>query len=89
MIGDAKLVARVFGLPYFPVTPFFPWLGPLGAIPLPSKWIVEFGEPIPLADQDPEAWQDAMLVFDLTDRIRDSIQQMLYRNLMSRRNAFF
>ena len=40
-------LARLSGLPYFPITPAFPWLGPLGAIPLPSKWIVEFGEPIP------------------------------------------
>ena len=37
----------------------------------------------------PDAWQDSMLVFDLTDRIRDNIQQMLYRNLMSRRSVFF
>src|SRR5207245_4055075 len=87
MIADAKLLARLFGFPYFPVTPLFPLLGPLGAIPLPSKWIVEFGEPIVLADHEPDAWQDGMLVFNLTDRIRDSIQQMLYRNLMSRRNV--
>ena len=39
-------LARLFGLPYFPITPTFPWLGPLGLVPLPSKWIIEFGEPI-------------------------------------------
>ncbi len=89
MIGNAKFLARLGGYPYFPITPFFPWLGPLGAIPLPSKWIVEFGEPIPTDGYDEDAWQDAMLVFELTDRIRDQIQQMLYRNLMSRRSAFF
>jgi 1-acyl-sn-glycerol-3-phosphate acyltransferase len=89
MIADAKLLARVFGFPYFPITPFFPLLGPFGLIPLPSKWVIEFGEPISLDDHDPEAWQDAMLVFNLTDRIRDNIQQMLYRNLMSRRGVFF
>ncbi|MDP9343108.1 MAG: 1-acyl-sn-glycerol-3-phosphate acyltransferase [Actinomycetota bacterium] len=89
MIGNAKLIARLGGFPYFPITPLFPWFGPLGAIPLPSKWIVEFGEPIHTEDYDEDAWQDAMLVFELTDRIRDHIQQMLYRNLMSRRSAFF
>ena len=46
MIADAKLLARTLGLPYFPITPTFPWLGPFGAIPLPSKWHIEFGEPI-------------------------------------------
>ena len=89
MIGNAKLIARLGGFPYFPITPFFPWLGPLGAIPLPSKWIIEFGEPIPTDHFEDDAWQDAMLMFNETDRIRDHIQQMLYRNLMSRRSAFF
>jgi 1-acyl-sn-glycerol-3-phosphate acyltransferase len=89
MIGDARLLARIAGFPYFPITPFFPWLGPLGAIPLPSKWIVEFGEPIETEPFGPDAWQDAMLAFELTDRIRDTIQEMLYRNLLKRRNAFW
>ncbi|MGH2556524.1 MAG: 1-acyl-sn-glycerol-3-phosphate acyltransferase [Actinomycetota bacterium] len=89
MIHNAKTLARVGGFPYFPITPFFPWLGPLGLIPLPSKWIIEFGPPIRTDQYDEDAWQDGMLVFDLTDRIRDTIQQMLYVNLMKRRGVFF
>jgi 1-acyl-sn-glycerol-3-phosphate acyltransferase len=89
MIANARLLARATRLPYFPITPFFPWLGPLGAIPLPSKWIVEFGEPIHTEDLEAEAWQDAMLVFELTDRVRDTIQQMLYTNRTRRRSVFF
>jgi hypothetical protein len=30
-----------------------------------------------------------MFVFEMTDRVRDTIQQMLYRNLMGRRSIFF
>lgn len=87
-IGDIKPLARLMGAPYFPVTPFFPWLGLLGAIPIPSKWVIEFGEPIS-TDQYPEdAWQDALFVFELTDRVRDVIQQTLYRNVMARRSVF-
>src|SRR5260370_6278416 len=37
MVADATPVARLFGLPYFPITPLWPLLGPLGVIPLPSK----------------------------------------------------
>jgi 1-acyl-sn-glycerol-3-phosphate acyltransferase len=88
MIYNAKMLARLVGFPYFPVTPTFPWLGALGLIPLPSKWIVEFGEPIHTEEMGDDAWQDAMLVFELTDRIRDTIQQMLYRNLIKRKSAF-
>jgi len=46
MLGNVKPLARLLGIPYFPVTPTFPWLGPLGLIPLPSKWLIEFGTPI-------------------------------------------
>ena len=38
-IGDIKPLARLLGAPYFPVTPTFPLLGPLGLVPLPSKWL--------------------------------------------------
>ncbi|HEU5469811.1 MAG TPA: lysophospholipid acyltransferase family protein [Actinophytocola sp.] len=85
-IGDLRPLARLFGLPYFPVTPFFPLLGPLGAIPLPSKWHIEFGEPIDTGSY-PDA-DDPMLVFNLTDQVRETIQQSLYRLLAERGNPF-
>ncbi len=87
-IGDIKLLARVLGLPYFPVTPFFPLLGALGAIPLPTKWSIEFGEPIRTDSYDPEAVDDPMLVFTLTDQVRESIQQTLYQRLSQRKSVF-
>ena len=89
MLGDLGFIARTFGFPYFPVTPTFPWLGPLGLVPFPSKWVIEFGEPIPMDDYPEDAAEDPMLVFDLSDSIRDTIQQMLYRNLKLRGSAFF
>ena len=88
MLGNAKTLARIMGLPYFPLTPTFPWLGPLGMIPLPSKWYIEFGEPIETAHYGPEAADDPMLVFELTDRVREQIQGNLYRLLMQRRSVW-
>lgn len=89
MIGNAKWLARALGVPYFPITPTFPLLGPLGLLPLPSKWIIEFGDPIPMDDYPDDAADDAMLVFDLADRVRDTIQQTIYKNLQQRKGAFF
>jgi len=89
IVANAKFLARIFGFPYFPITWQFPLLGPLGMLPLPSKWVIEFGDPIDTARYGPEAADDPMLVFELTDRVRDTIQQMLYRNLMGRRSVFF
>jgi 1-acyl-sn-glycerol-3-phosphate acyltransferase len=88
MLVDARPLARLFGFPYFPVTPTFPWLGPLGLTPLPTKWIVEFGEPIPTDEVADDAWQDPLTVFEMTDRVRDVIQQALYRNLTARRSIW-
>jgi 1-acyl-sn-glycerol-3-phosphate acyltransferase len=87
-IGDLAPLARLLGLPYFPVTPTFPLLGPLGAVPLPSKWLIEFGEPVPTAELGPDAADDPMLVFNLADQVRETIQHTLYRLLARRRNAF-
>ncbi len=89
IVGNVKTLARLFGLPYLPVTPTFPWLGPLGMVPLPSKWIIEFGEPLETADYGDGAADDPMLVFNLTDQVRETIQQTLYRLLMQRRSVFF
>ena len=89
MIANAKLLAKLFGFPYFPITPTFPLLGALGLLPLPSRWVIEFGAPIPMDDYPDDAADDPMTVFDLSDRIRDTIQQMLYTNLSKRGAAFF
>lgn len=89
MLGNAKTVARLLGLPYFPLTPTFPWLGPAGFVPLPTKWVIQFGEPIPTDGYPPEAAEDPMLVFNLTDQVRETIQHTLYELLVQRRSVFF
>jgi 1-acyl-sn-glycerol-3-phosphate acyltransferase len=88
-LGDIKPLARLLNVPYVPVTPTFPWLGPLGLVPLPSKWYIVFGEPIDTSGYDAGAADDPMLVFNLTDQVRETIQDTLYRLLLQRRSVFF
>lgn len=87
-IGEIPVLARLLGMPYFPVTPTFPWLGPAGLIPLPSKWIIEFGEPIRTDDLPEGAADDPMTILEMTDRVRETIQQGLYRVLVDRPGVF-
>jgi 1-acyl-sn-glycerol-3-phosphate acyltransferase len=89
LIAKAPALARALGLPYVPITPLFPWFGPLGIIPLPSKWIIEFGEAITTDELGPGAAEDPMIVFNITDQVRETIQQTLYALLMQRRSSFF
>jgi 1-acyl-sn-glycerol-3-phosphate acyltransferase len=89
LIAHVPALARAMGVPYFPITPLFPWLGPLGLIPLPSKWIISIGEAIATDELPPGAADDPMIVFNVTDQVRETIQQTLYSLLMQRRGAFF
>ncbi|HZC25425.1 MAG TPA: lysophospholipid acyltransferase family protein [Actinopolymorphaceae bacterium] len=88
MLGNVEPLARLLGLPYVPITPTFPWLGALGLVPLPSKWIIAFGEPVLTNGYDADAAEDPMLVFDLTDQVRETIQHTLYALLLDRPEAF-
>lgn len=89
MIGDIGSLARILGLPYFPVTPTFPLLGLLGVVPLPSRWIIDIGEPVDAGDLGPEAADDPMEVFELTDEVRERIQSRLHVLLRERERTFF
>ena len=88
LVGNIPSLARLLGIPYLPITPLFPLLGPLGLIPLPSKWLIEFGDPIRTDEYDVGAADDPMLVFNVTDQVRESIQQTLYTLLMKRSSVF-
>ena len=88
MVGDLRPLAKLLGLPYFPVTPFWPWLGPLGMIPLPSKWRIQFHPPIEVADLPLAAAEDQHQVMALADEVRETIQRGVYDNLKLRRGVF-
>ncbi len=88
-VGEIPFLGRLFGLPYFPVTPLFPWLGPLGLLPLPSRWVVEFGEPMHLGGLEERGKEDPMALFEMSERVKGIIQEMLHRNLMERGHPFF
>ncbi len=88
LVGNVPSLARLLGVPYIPITPFFPWLGPLGMVPLPSKWILEFGEPIRTDSYDPAEAEDPMLVFNVTDQVRETIQHTLFDLLRERDGVF-
>ncbi len=88
MVANLATLARLLGLPYLPITPTFPLLGPLGLIPLPSKWLIDFGEPIETAHYGAGAADDPMLVFNLTDQVRETIQQTLFTLLAQRRSVW-
>jgi 1-acyl-sn-glycerol-3-phosphate acyltransferase len=87
LVGRAEGVGRLFGMPYVPITPFFPLLGMLGTLPLPTKWFMRFGKPLKLKQVDPELrWIQARTE---AQAMRLRIQGMVMRLKSRRRSVFF
>jgi 1-acyl-sn-glycerol-3-phosphate acyltransferase len=84
-----RLMSKVTGMPYFPISTTFPWLGLLGFVPLPTKWYIDIGEPIPTDHYPAKSDQNLMLVSQLTDQVRNIVQKMIIQRLSQRRSIFF
>lgn len=89
LLLKSNRVARLMGLPFLPITPLFPWFGPLGLIPLPSRWVVVFGEPMDLSEYGPEAADDALLVNQLNDQVRARVEALVGEALATRHSAWW
>jgi len=90
LLGKVTHLTKTLGVPFLPVTPTFPWLGPLGLVPLPAKWRVHFGEPIDLAgEHGSEAADDRLLVSQLAAGIRERVQALLDQALAARGPSYF
>ncbi|MFC7326397.1 lysophospholipid acyltransferase family protein [Marinactinospora rubrisoli] len=87
-VGDLPALARLLRLPYFPVTPAFPLLGPLGLVPLPTRWIIEFGVPLPTAHLADEAADDPAAIEAISGEVRGTIQSTLDRLVVERGDPF-
>ncbi len=88
MLADANPLAQMLRLPFFPLTPLFPWLGPLGLLPLPSKWSIIFGEPIAADAYAPEAADDPQVLNQLATQVRERLQALLDEQLAQRKSIF-
>ncbi len=83
---DFKPLARMFGMPAFPITPFFPWLGPLGIMPLPVKIRIYYGRPM-YFEGDPD--DDDEILLPKVQKVRRTIQRMIRDGLKVRRGIFW
>jgi 1-acyl-sn-glycerol-3-phosphate acyltransferase len=88
-LANVNWIGRPLGLPYVPLTPTFPWLGPLGFVPLPTKWSIDFAEPIGVDGYGPDAADDPILVNRLSEQVRGVIQRMIDGRLARRRSIWF
>ena len=84
-IANLKSVANLFGMPALPITLGFPWLGPLGLLPLPVRYRIHFGEPLHF---EGEAGDEDAVIQEKVDRVRGEIDGLLRRGRELRRGIF-
>jgi 1-acyl-sn-glycerol-3-phosphate acyltransferase len=91
VFAQLDFMKRLTGLLYFPITPTFPWLGPLGLLAyLPAKFKIRFLEPIDTLELGgAEAAEDKALVQTLAQEIRARIQENLHEMLGKRKSVWF
>ncbi|HTN87107.1 MAG TPA: lysophospholipid acyltransferase family protein [Sorangium sp.] len=82
-------LTRALGIPYLPITPTFPALGPLGLVPAPTKWKIRLAEPVRFDAYGPEAADDEILVRRLAERVRATIQGLIDDTLATRKSVWF
>jgi 1-acyl-sn-glycerol-3-phosphate acyltransferase len=84
VIGKITRFAEPLGIPYIPITPTFPWLGPLGLLPVPTKWTIQIGAPIA-----PPRVGDEGGTARVAEEVRSSIDTMIADLLAQRRSILF
>jgi len=89
ILARFDLLGKPIGMPFFPLTPTFPWFGPLGGLPYPSKWKIHFHEPIDMSVYEPEDARDFVLVQKVKHQVKDQIQDTLHELLQERTSTFF
>ena len=85
-IGTMMPVARLLGMPAFPVTLTWPWLGALGMIPFPVKYRIYFGEPLRFTGNPSD---EDEVIAEKVDQVKARIASMLADGLAARRSIFW
>jgi 1-acyl-sn-glycerol-3-phosphate acyltransferase len=84
-IANLEGVGRLLGMPSLPITPTFPWLGPLGLFPLPVRYYIEFGAPMQFRGSPND---EDSVIEEKVDRVKATISAQLERGRRTRRSIF-
>jgi hypothetical protein len=77
-------LAQALRLPYFPITTTFPWLGPFGLLPRPSRYYIHYG---PALRIDPEALRSIEVRRREVERVQDAVAELITQGQAVRRQA--
>jgi len=85
-IWNFESLGRLLGIPAFPITPTWPLLGPLGALPLPVKYRIHFGEPMHFEGASDD---EDRVIGEKVDQVKAAIHKLVQSGLRERKGVFF
>ena len=85
-IANLRGLGQLLGMPAFPVTLTWPWLGLLGLIPLPVKYHIHFGEPLRFEGNPND---EDEVIAEKVEQVKERIAAMLADGLAARRSLFW
>jgi 1-acyl-sn-glycerol-3-phosphate acyltransferase len=89
IFAQVGVLKKLTGLAYFPLTPTFPWFGPLGMLGyLPAKFRIRFLEPIDTAELGADPDSDKALVQTISQEVRGRIQENLHDMVAERKSVW-
>jgi 1-acyl-sn-glycerol-3-phosphate acyltransferase len=89
MLLNLAPVARLLRVPYFPITPTFPWLGLAGMLPLPVKYHIQYGSPLRFwEDVSPDEAKDPEVLSRLAETVQSQVAELIRTGLARRRGVF-
>ena len=84
-LADVKWLGRLINSPAFPITLTFPWLGPLGFLPLPVKFRIRYGAPLRF---EGDAHDDDAVIEKHVGVVQDRIRELVDDSLAERKGWF-
>jgi 1-acyl-sn-glycerol-3-phosphate acyltransferase len=84
-LANFERVGRALGAPAFPITPTFPWLGPAGLLPLPTRYRIRFGAPLRF---EGEGNEEDEVIRQKVEAVRSAVQNQIDRDLAERTGIF-
>ena len=84
-LANLESLGRTLGMPAFPITLTFPWLGPLGLLPLPVKYRIYFGTPMTFSG---DASEEEAVIEEKVEEVKRAIAALLERGRRERKGIF-
>ena len=86
MLFRIRSAGRLLGLPFLPITPIFPLLGPLGLVPLKVPLRIRVGDPMDIRLKKGQA--EEPFILKMNERVRSAVKELVQGLVAEKKGDF-